>query len=163
MAKAKTQIYFDTSAVSRLFDSGIRLKPEIEAVNELLRLIDERKKWLAVVSPVFVMELADAPEEKQKLMVDALERFSIENLPYDAEAETLTNAYINGGVLSAQHSHDLMHIAYATLYKCRYLVSCDTQHVARVQTQTRVEMVNKSLRHATPQIFEPLKLLEIIR
>jgi predicted nucleic acid-binding protein len=160
---AKIRICFDTSAVSRLFDSDVRLKPEIEMVEKLLRLIDERKHWLSVVSPVFMMELADAPEAKQKLMVEALERFSIEDLPYDAEAEALTNAYINGGVLSAQREHDLMHIAYTTLYKCRYLVSCDKNHIARVQTQTRVEAVNNSLRQATPQILLPAKLLEILR
>jgi len=160
---AKIRICFDTSAVSRLFDLDVRLKPEIEAVNELLRLIDKHKQWLSVVSPVFTMELADAPEEKQILMVEALERFSIEDLPYDAEAEVLTNAYINGGVLSAQREHDLMHIAYATLYECRYLVSCDKNHIAREQTQTRVERINKSLRHATPQILLPAKLLEILR
>ena len=160
---AKIRICFDTSAVSRLFDSDTRLKSEIEAVEKLLRLIDDRKQWLSVVSPVFTMELADAPEEKQEQMVEAMVRFSIEDLPYDVEAEALTNAYINSGVLSAKRWHDLTHIAYATLYKCRHLVSCDTTHIAREQTQARVETVNKSLRHATPQIVTPTKLLEVLR
>ena len=107
-----------------------------------------------------MVELADAPEEKQEQMVGALVRFSIADLPYNEKADTLTRAYLDGGVLSQKHWHDLAHIAYATLCKCRYLVSCDTTHMAREQTQTRVEKINRTLRHPTPQILTPLQLLE---
>jgi hypothetical protein len=157
---AKNQVCFDTSAVCRLFDSDVRLKPEVEAVTELLRLIDERKQWRAFVSPVFMVELADASDERQQQMVEALVKFSIADLPYRKEADSLTRAYINGGVLSHKHWHDLAHIAYASLHKCQYLISCDTTHVVRERTQTRVEKVNKALRYPTPQILTPPLLLE---
>ena len=63
--------------------------------------------------PVFMVKLADAPEEKQEQMVGALVRFSIADLPYNEKADTLTRAYLDGGVLSQKHWHDLAHIAYA--------------------------------------------------
>jgi len=109
---------------------------------------------------MFFVELSDAPEEKQKLMVEALERFSLADLPYNEEAETLTCAYIRGGVLSEEHWHDLTHIAYATLCECRYLVSCDKGHIAKERTRTRVETINKTLRYPTSQIMTPIQLLE---
>ena len=39
----KIRVCFDTSAVSRLFDSDIRLKSEIETLKELFHWIDERE------------------------------------------------------------------------------------------------------------------------
>jgi len=154
------RVCFDTSAVCRLFDTDVRLKPEIEAVQKLFHLIDEREQWLSVVSPVFMVELADAPEDKQQQMVEALVTYSIADLPYNTEAATLIRDYINGGVLTSLCWHDLGHIAYATLCKCRFLVSCDETHVARKRTQTRVERINKALRYSIPQILTPSKLLE---
>ena len=153
-------VCFDTSAVCRLFDTDARLKTEIEAVTKLLRLIDEREQWLVVVSPVFMVELADAPEDKQQQMVEALFTYSISDLPYNQDAASLTRAYVSGGVLTPLHWHDLEHIAYASLYQCRFLVSCDTTNIAKPRTQSRVTKVNKALGHSTPQIITPLKLLE---
>jgi hypothetical protein len=96
-------------------------------------------------------------------MVEALTTFSITDLPYHKEAATLTRAYVDGGVLTPLRWHDLAHIAYATLCKCRYLVSCDTTHVAKRRTQARVEKINNALQHHVPQIVTPLKLLEKLR
>ena len=87
-------------------------------------------------------------------------QYSVADLSYDTGAATLIQAYIDGGVLSQDHWHDLGHITYATLYKCRYLVSCDETHVARKRTQTRVEKINMALRYFVPQILTPSKLLE---
>jgi hypothetical protein len=157
------KIYFDTSAICRLSDSEKSLQPEIASLSAILRQIAESANYTPVISPMVWAEISDASEEKAAQAIGIISEFNFTDLLYHGKIEPLINAYAVHQVLTQKHYYDLVHIAYATIGECQYLVSCDTRHIARQGTQLKVAAVNQHFRYQTPLIVTPAQLLEKIK
>jgi hypothetical protein len=50
--------------------------------------------------------------------------------------------YIEVGILNEKHFDDLLHVAYATIYKCDIVISWNRKHLAKVTTMQKINKFN---------------------
>ncbi|MGL6225337.1 MAG: hypothetical protein ACRC10_01775 [Thermoguttaceae bacterium] len=61
----------------------------------------------------------------------------------------MAQLYLDGEVLGKKHYRDLLHIAYAVISHCDYIISWNFKHFVNIQTITRVNAVNRD-NHLSP-------------
>jgi len=127
---------------------------------EFFRIVAERSdEYELFVSPMTIQELENAKtEERRKSGRLLLETFEHIKLPRSKEAENLAWIYVVDGVLSHNHIDDLTHVAYATFFRCDYVITWNMRHLANERTFRRVGAVNTAENFgkiflATPEFF----------
>jgi predicted nucleic acid-binding protein len=127
---------------------------------EFFRIVSENPdKYELFLSPVTIGELEDAKEEIHKISNAAfLETDCYTELPDNDVAENLAWIYTIDGVLSQANIDDLMHVAYAVVARCDYIVTWNMRHLANAETEMRVGQVNdrenyKRISIVTPEHF----------
>jgi hypothetical protein len=152
----KQKICFDTSTISSLFDNS----SNTTVVVSLFNFLKHHKRFELFVSPIFYNEIFDGSTTLIKKVSQLVQKFNIASLPYSIDATNLTEQYLNN-VLTENHYRDLAHIAYASVFSCNYLISCDTKHIARQKTIDLVKTINDPQNIFVPNIMIPLKFLTL--
>ena len=131
-----------------------------EITEEFFRIVAERSdEYELFISPMTIQELENAKsEEKREAGRRLLETFEHVELPQNDEAENLAWFYVADGVLSYNHIEDLTHVAYATFFRCDYVITWNMRHLANPRTVSRVNATNTVERYgkifiATPEFF----------
>jgi predicted nucleic acid-binding protein len=152
--KRKLRIYLDTSVVSTIDAPHL---PDKEAITqEFFRMMAEQPEdFEVVISPVSQEEIRNAPEMIRERSYAVLKSVRAVEIPAKEEADDLSQLYIAAEVLSKKHINDLLHVAYAVLSRCDYIVSWNMKHLVRVWTIERVNAVNFENHYPTIQIVTP--------
>lgn len=114
--KRKLRIYVDTSVFGGFFDREFS-----EDTRPLGEAFSHGEQTL-VLSTLTLRELAQAPEEVQKL-VEKVAIDHLELVDLSDEAHELASAYIQHRALPLNMENDALHIALATLARVDVLVS----------------------------------------
>jgi hypothetical protein len=132
-------LYTDTSVISDIDADSERG----EITREFFRIVAESPdEYKLVISPVTTGELDDSPDPKRTRVIGFLDNNQHLLLPEMTEAKKLASRYVAEGVLTETHINDLLHVAYATVAHCNYVVSWNMKHLVRVRTIERVNEVN---------------------
>jgi hypothetical protein len=156
-AMRKTRLYLDTSPIIRVSDDRSPIRQAI--TKEFFRMIAERsEEYELFISPVTFEELDDGTEDRKAASDLVLAAIDYTKLPLNDDAEDLAELYVREGVLSQTHIDDLRHVAYATFFRCDYVITWNMRHLANEQTLRRVSVVNTvenygKLYIATPEFF----------
>ena len=139
----KPRIYTGTSVLGGCEDE--------EFMEHSVRLMETfvRGERVLVLSSLTIQELATAPASVRRRLASVPEPY-IETLQLDAEAETLAEAYLAAGVLTAKMRADAQHIAIATVARVDVLVSWNFKHIVNLQRIHGYNSVN--LRQGYPMI-----------
>lgn len=153
----KLKLYLDTSVISHIEAPH---KPNAEAETwKFFRFINERSdEYELLISPVVDVEIRNCPGSKQLRMLAFVERMGISRLSENQESSDLANLYIEQGVLAPRHIRDLLHIAYATIARCDFVVSWNMKHLANPQTIVRANVVNRVNHYCDIIIVTPLAI-----
>ena len=136
----KRKIYLDTSIVSYLDTPDVPDK--MEDTWTLWRLVEENIEFEAVTSVVTQTEINQCYEPKRSKMTALLSSVECQILHETPDVITLVGEFINFGVLSRKHYNDLLHIAYAVVAGCDYIVSWNFKHFVNINTIDRVNATN---------------------
>lgn len=153
------RLYLDTSVLSAY------LAEDAPGMAEATRKFFDARDELGdmFVSRIVIGELArtKAPQLRRELL-SLLAKFEIAVLPDSRkhEAIELMEAYISAGVLGERWADDALHVAYATLYECDYVVSWNYRHLTNVRREAGFLNVNRTLKqHFNFRIVTPPELL----
>lgn len=137
----KLRLYLDTSVISNICAPHVPDKEK--ATNDFFRLVAEKSdEYELFISVVGLAEIADSPEPKLSRFRAFLDELRYTSIPYQQEADNLASLYVDQGVLSENHIEDLMHVAYAVVAHCDYVISWNMKHLVRAHTISRVNEVN---------------------
>ena len=116
----KLKIYLDTSVVSHL-----DAPDATEKMQETLALWEEitAGTFDILVSDVTIEELQRCAEPKKSKLYEYLGNIDVVRIEETEEAITLTNKYMEYGVLKEKSRDDCRHIALATINDCDYIIS----------------------------------------
>jgi hypothetical protein len=131
------RVYADTSVYGGVFDAGID-KPS----QEFFKQVRPGRFQLVASEPV-VAELRDAPERirlfyEEFLTLAEMATVSIESIH-------LQNAYLSAGIVGPKWATDALHVALATVQRCRVIVSWNFKHIVhfdKIPLYNAVNLIN---------------------
>jgi predicted nucleic acid-binding protein len=151
---AKRTVYLDATIPSYLFDERESIKTYIEVT----------KKWWAEESACFdiwiseetIAELSvgDYPRQSEILAFVA----PLQVLPPDERILEIAQVYLDNYVMPRVFKGDALHLAYATWYKCDFLLTWNCNHLANANKRQHIRIINARLNLPTPEIVTPLEL-----
>jgi len=109
------RVYADTSVYGGVFDPGI------DAASREFFTQVKAGRFQLVVSEVVVDELQEAPERVRRVHEEHLPW--AEFVSVSVEAVRLRDAYLAAGVVTAKWATDALHVALASVHRCRCIVS----------------------------------------
>jgi predicted nucleic acid-binding protein len=151
----RLRLYLDTSTISEIDAES----PRGEITREFFWIaVENPDEYELVISPVTMEELLDSPRNKREKFTVFVENTQHTALTVNQEAINLARIYVVENVLTDNHIDDLMHIAYAVVSRCDYVISWNMKHIVRPKTISGVNEVNfhnkfNSIMIATPQLF----------
>jgi hypothetical protein len=117
------------------------------------------------VSPIFNYEIKFSPLELIKKTDKVIETYNILTLPEFPVAHNavfnLVEIYLDNHVLTNKHYFDLSHIAFASIFSCDFLISCDFAHIVRQRTIRLIQKINTEQNIFVPNIVTHQTFLEI--
>lgn len=150
------RLYFDTSAICKIFNPPHLAEKEIDVTIKMFQMIrKQRKQFDLFISPVTILEILKSPPWLLSQIVRFMESLEFIEIPENEEADKLANIYAERGVLNIKNLDDLIHIAYATVARCDYIVSWNFKHFVNIITIERVKRVNQSQGFVNPLICSP--------
>jgi hypothetical protein len=154
----KQKICFDTSTISSLFDNS----SHFQSLTTLFHFFQKYPaQFLLAASPIFFNEVFNGSQKLIENISTVLHQYHIVALPNSIDAFRLAECYVQKKVLTENHYNDLAHIAYASVFSCDYLVSCDQRHIVRQQTIVNIKTINTQQNIFVPKIVSPLQFLTI--
>lgn len=115
-----------------------------------------RSDFRLVISQVVLDEISAGDESEARKRLDLVK--SIEVLGASADAETLTAAIVEAGVLPEKAVRDAAHIAVATVHGVEYLLTWNCRHLANAQISRRVGRICSERGFVMPTICTPEEL-----
>ena len=82
-------------------------------------------------------------------------------MPDSTEIDALAQKYVDIGIIPVKKFADAYHIAICVIYKINYLVSWNYKHLANVNKEKRVKLVNLENNYSDEiRIITPLELMD---
>jgi hypothetical protein len=146
------RVYVDTSVFGGCFE------PEFdEASNKFFESV--RLGWFTiVVSPLTLAELATAPARVIELM-NGIPDDRQEILTANDRVESLRDAYVKAGVVTAKSIGDAEHIAWASTYAVDAVVSWNFKHIVHMDRIRGYHSVNLRQGYPLVPIHTPLEVI----
>ena len=157
----KLRIYLDTSVINFLFAEDV---PQYRA---LTVEFFEKVVWPGTagvyISQLVVDEIGLTTDEvRRKQLEEVIRRPALQMLPAEpaGEVEELAEEYLRTGVLPASAGDDALHVAICTVNEVDVLVSWNFKHLANVQRERRIVVLNESRGYVYPlRITTPLEVM----
>lgn len=148
----KPKIYLDTSVISAYFDQ--RAPDRQRLTSAFWQGIHE---YEVLISTVTLKEIGNTTSILlKKKMVDLVTEYEI--LEINDEVLTLASEYIKAGIIPERFENDALHIAIATVNGLDYLLSWNFEHIVKVKTKRRVNLINLSFGYKEIEIISPPEL-----
>lgn len=114
-------------------------------------------RFRLILSPVVRDELDDAPESV-KALFDELRRLG-ETVEVTEEAGRLQQAYLDAGIVGTSWEADALHVANATVWQCRLIVSWNFKHIVNFQKIPLYNGVNLASGYGVVGIHTPQEVI----
>ena len=157
----KLQIYIDTSVINFLFadDAPEKMDITISFFEEHVRCgrVD------AFVSPIVIDEIMrthDARKRARLLGVITDYDLPLLDIESNQEIASLAQQLLKKRVIPPKQTDDAMHVAIAVIYEMDVLVSWNYKHLANVNRERRITVLNQSAGYFYPlRITTPLEVM----
>ena len=148
----KLKIYLDTSVINFLFADDV---PEFRKITEdFFENYVEKGKYLVYISDVVIAEIEKTKyDNKKKLLLDVIEKYSLRILILDETSDALANVYLREKIIPPKKLEDAQHIAIATCNQMDILLSWNFKHLSNIQKQIGVKITNEKEGYFYPLIL----------
>lgn len=126
---------------------------------DLWEVFKKRADISIVISDLVIRKVSQCNEPKLSFLLDKLAHLNYTLVKTSADARSLSDIYLQNGVLRQKSFDDLTHIAIATLNDCRYIVSWNFKHFVNPKTIKAVNAINLSLNLPQIDIYSPSMML----
>jgi hypothetical protein len=154
---SKLRAYIETTIPS--FYHEARTSPDVVArrdwTHQWWTLAGER--YELVTSVAVLDELSGGLPERSAERLALIQELPI--LPVEPAILEIVQAYIRHKVMPADPSGDALHLAFASYFKCDFLVTWNCQHLANANKFGHIRRVNTMLGLFVPALVTPLELL----
>jgi predicted nucleic acid-binding protein len=157
----KPTVYLDATIPSFYYED--RPGTVLQAWREITVMFwdQAREHYELYVSDETLRELQDAgyPETKRQqclALVTALTRLAV-----TPEVIDLATYYVDEKVMPSNDLGDAFHLAFATWYRIRYLLTWNCKHLANANKFEHIQLRNARRRLVSPMLVTPEQLLEI--
>jgi predicted nucleic acid-binding protein len=155
------KIYLDTSVINFLFADDAPEKKEITI--DFFENFIKKNKYLTYISGLVIEEIQQTKNlDKRKSLLEIIEKYPIDFISTDKtdEIEYLANKYIEEKVIPEKKFMDAYHIAVCVVNGIDYLVSWNYKHLANIQKERQVKIINLSNNYFREfRLITPLELL----
>ena len=117
-----------------------------------------RTQFRLVISQVVLDEISAGDESEVRKRLELVKPLAV--LASSADAEALTAAIVETGVLPERAVRDTAHIALATVHGVQYMLTWNCKHLANAQTSRRVSRICGQHGFVMPTICTPEELFE---
>jgi len=155
----KLKIYLDTSVLNFLFADDV---PELSRITkEFFEEYVKKERYSVYISDVVVREIEETNDEKKRMkLLVVIEKYSLKILRLDKESESLAAIYIKERVIPAKKLEDAQHIAISTCNQMDVLLSWNFKHLANIQKQLSVKIVNEKEGYFYPLVLtNPMEVM----
>ncbi len=148
----RLRVYIDTSIVGGCLDEEFAVES-----TALMRMAEEGQITL-LVSDLLAEELASAPEEVRAVL-EGLPPEAVEFVSESEEAEHLSAAYLQDGVVSQNAAKDALHVATATVARADIIASWNFRHIVHYDKIRGFNGINMSLGYPLVAIHSPKEVI----
>jgi len=157
------RVYLDTSIINFLYETD---SPELRKITEIFfENIISRKKVDAFISNIVIDEINNTKnEDKKELLLSTFEKYdNIKTLiakdEIIEEIAFLGESYIKNGIIPIKKIADSLHAAYTTIFQMDILLSWNYQHLANINKEQKILILNKTLGYNYPfRMANPLEV-----
>jgi len=151
MNTSPIRVYADTSVFGGVFDDIFET-----ASRAFFQQVREGRFQL-VISSVVQREIGDAPARVREFFGELAGLADFINST--EEALQLRQAYLNAGIVTAKSAADALHVALATVAKCRLIVSWNFKHIVHFQKIPLYQGVNLVNGYEGINLYSPPQVL----
>jgi len=135
----KPRVYLDTSVISHLHQLDARQEWQ-DTTKRFWKEI-EKGNYIACISDIVLDEIGKANQEKVDIMLSYLNSIDYEQVEEADDVVSLSEEYINQGIVPVKYRDDARHIAIATINNCDIIASWNFKHMVKYST---IIQVNRS-------------------
>jgi hypothetical protein len=146
-------LYLDTSVISAYFDH--RAPERMNATKIFIELI--LPNYAAKISTITIDEINETGSKELKESMHLLIE-NMEILKVNSDIELIADDYIKQSIFPEKYYIDALHVAIATYYQIPFLISWNFEHLVKVKTRKRVNLVNNLLGYREIEIISPQEL-----
>lgn len=154
LSKMKKTVYLDATIPSYFFDKRESIREYIAVTK---RWWDEESRHFTIyVSDETIAELSEGEYPAQAEILSFTAQLQV--LPPSEQIIEIARVYLKNFLMPLTLKGDALHLAYATLYKCDFLLTWNCNHLANANKRQHIRMINARLNLTTPDIVTPLEL-----
>jgi hypothetical protein len=159
----KLKIYLDTSIINFLY---VNDAPEYRKATEVFfDNVVAKNKIDTYISNIVIDEINKTDDKNRRsMLLETFDKYKniktliAENETID-EIALLSENYIRNGIIPPKKVADSFHIAYSTIFQMDILLSWNFQHLANVNKEQKVIILNKTLGYNYPfRMANPLEV-----
>ena len=156
-ALRKLKIYLETTILNFYYAYDAQEKME-----DTRKLFDEISQghYTAYTSMSVIREISKAQEEKRIQLLDLIQKYNIEILEDEPEAERIADIYVEEGIIPAKYITDGLHIALATVHDMDIILSWNFKHIVKRKTMVMTNVINHREGYKNIDIYSPSEVIE---
>jgi hypothetical protein len=160
----RLKVYLDTSVLNFFFADDSPEKKEITI--DFFENFVYPGIYNSLISPVVIAEIEDTNNSQKRLeLLGIIEKYPIELLEYNdqeaIEIQELAEKYIEMKIIPVKKLADALHIAICVIKGIDYLVSWNYKHLANVNQEHKIKMLNWDLGYRVDlRIITPIELVD---
>jgi len=159
----KLKVYLDTSIINFLYVDD---SPEYRKATEVFfNNVVAKNKIDTYISNIVIDEINKTDDRSRRnTLLGTFEKYTnIKNLVAENEAldeiAILGENYIKNGIIPPKKIADSLHIAYSTIFQMDILLSWNFQHLANINKEQKVIILNRTLGYNYPfRMANPLEV-----
>jgi hypothetical protein len=152
----RPRVYLDSTIPSYYFDERAEI---LNYVQDTRRWWDkEAKAYDLWISQTTLRELAKGEHPQKEKILAFVKNLSV--LPEDPKILEITKVYIEHKLMPANLEGDATHLAYASFFDFKYLLTWNCNHLANANKRRHIEVINIRLGLAIPLIVTPQMLVK---
>jgi hypothetical protein len=159
----RLKIYLDTSIINFLYvDDSPDYRKSTEVFFENVVAKNKVKTYISNVAIDEINKTAD--ENKKKMLLETFEKYTniktlVANNGILKEIAFLSEKYIKNNIIPQKKVADSLHIAYTTIFQMDILLSWNFQHLANINKERKILLLNKTLGYNYPfRMANPLEV-----
>jgi len=156
----RLKLYLDTSVINFVHAED---SPDFQRVTEDF-FEHHARAYDLFISDVVQLEIDRCSDPSRRdLLYGVLENHDLKVLHSDEDQEVLrlANLYIESGVVPAGKMEDALHVAYATVYGMDILLSWNFKHLANVNKEAKIQIVNFREGYKRPlRLTSPMEVID---
>ena len=150
----KKTVYLDATIPSYLFDERESIREYIAVTKQWWD--EESQRFDIYISEETIAELSEGDYPRQADILAFVARLQV--LPPDEQILEIGRVYLDNYLMPRVFKGDALHLAYATFYKCDFLLTWNCNHLANANKRQHIRIINARLNLPTPELVTPLEL-----